>query len=129
MVDEWFIDFEWILEWMEALDADTYDQVMAAAGLLAIHGPHLGRPLVDTVKGSRYSNMKELRPGSAGRSEVRVLFAFDPSRRAIMLFAGDKAADWKGWYKKAVPTADDRFAEHLQARKQATTKTRRTRKG
>lgn len=38
----------------------------------------LGRPLVDTIKGSRHKNMKELRPGSAGRSEIRILFAFDP---------------------------------------------------
>jgi hypothetical protein len=32
--------------------------------------------------------MKELRPGSTGRTEVRVLFAFDPKRRAILLVGG-----------------------------------------
>lgn len=59
--------------------------------------------------------MKELRPGSTGRTEVRVLFAFDRRRRAILLVGGDKSEDWKGWYKVNVPVADDRFEEH-QAR-------------
>ena len=52
----------------------------------------MGRPLVDTVEHSRFPNMKELRPASPGRSEIRILFAFDPVRRAIMLLAGDKSA-------------------------------------
>ena len=47
-------------------------------------------------------NLKELRPGSSGRSEVRVLFAFDPARRAIMLVAGDKAGNWQRWYRKNI---------------------------
>jgi hypothetical protein len=60
--------------------------------LLAERGPQFGRPLVDTVIRSRHKNMKELRPVSSGRSELRILFAFDPERRAILLVAGDKAA-------------------------------------
>ena len=67
---------------------------MAALEILRELGPQLGRPLVDTVTASRHKNMKELRPGSSGRSELRLLFAFDPERRAIMLFAGDKAGNW-----------------------------------
>ncbi len=59
--------------------------------------------------------MKELRPGSTGRSEVRVLFAFDLEREAILLVGGDKSDDWKGWYETNIPVADDRFDEH-QAR-------------
>ena len=58
--------------------------------------------------------MKELRPGSAGRSELRVLFAFDPERSAIMLIAGDKAGNWTRWSKTNVPLADDIFDEHLR---------------
>jgi hypothetical protein len=69
--------------------------------------------LVDTVVGSRHKNMKELRPGSSGRSELRVLFAFDPERRAIMLVAGDKAGNWAKWYRVNIPIADGRFTEHL----------------
>ena len=58
--------------------------------------------------------MKELRPGSAGRSEIRILFAFDPQRQAVLLVAGDKAGKWQRWYKQAVPLADDRFDEHRE---------------
>ena len=54
-------------------------------------GPAEGRPLVDTITGSKIPNMKELRPGSAGHSEIRILFVFDPWRAAILLVAGDKA--------------------------------------
>ncbi len=102
------------------LDDDTYDQVIAAIELLQEHGPQLGRPLVDTVKGSSYKNMKELRPGSSGNSELRVLFAFDPQRQAIMLVAGDNAGNWKKWYRENIPIADARFAEHLARMKTKT---------
>jgi hypothetical protein len=57
--------------------------------------------------------MKELRPASAGCSEVRILFAFDPRRQAILLVAGDKAGNWRKWYTTAVPLADERYTEHL----------------
>jgi len=58
--------------------------------------------------------MKELRPGSRGRSEIRVLFAFDPQRRALLLVAGDKAGNWRKWYTTNIPIADARYAEHLK---------------
>jgi hypothetical protein len=86
---------------------------MAAIEVLRDFGPQLGRPLVDTITACRHKNMKELRPGSSGRSELRILFAFDPERRAIMLVAGDKAGNWSRWYKKHVPLADDVFDDHL----------------
>ena len=85
---------------------------------LAHEGPIAGRPLVDRVHGSRYHNMKELRPPSTGASEVRMLFAFDPARQAIFLVAGDKAGNWKRWYNRAIRLADERFAEHLIALKE-----------
>lgn len=56
--------------------------------------------------------MKELRPGSTGRSEIRVLFAFDLERQAILLVGGDKSNNWKRWYETNIPIADDRFDEH-----------------
>jgi hypothetical protein len=109
----WDVDVTWIEEWLLGLSQDDYDLITAALELLAEEGPMLGRPLVDTVKGSEYKNMKELRPGSSGRSEVRILFAFDPMRRAILLVAGDKAGDWRRWYSRNIPVADRRFREHL----------------
>jgi hypothetical protein len=101
-------------DWLQALDDDTFAQVTAAVRELRDHGPALGRPLADTVKASRHRNMKELRPGSTGRSEIRILFAFDPVRRAVLLVAGDKSGKWNQWYKRAIPLADDRFDEHLE---------------
>ena len=109
----WVVDLELIEDWLEAADDDTYDQIIAAIRILATVGPGLGRPLVDTIVGSRHKNMKELRPGSSGRSEVRILFAFDPKRHAIMLLAGDKQGRWDKWYRKNIPVADDRYAAHL----------------
>jgi hypothetical protein len=58
--------------------------------------------------------MKELRPGSQGRSEIRILFAFDSVRQAVLLVAGDKAGKWNQWYKRSIPLADDRFDEHIE---------------
>jgi hypothetical protein len=62
--------------------------------------------------------MKELRPGSSGTTEIRMLFAFDPLREAIFLVAGDKSGQWKKWYETAIPAADQRFEEHLQRLKE-----------
>ncbi|MEU8217522.1 type II toxin-antitoxin system RelE/ParE family toxin [Micromonospora taraxaci] len=86
--------------------------------LLAEHGPALGRPLVDRLKGSPFHHMKELRPGSAAATEIRMIFAFDPLREAVFLVAGDKSGQWQSWYQKAVPLADDRFQEHLSSLKE-----------
>lgn len=115
--DVWDIDVELVDDWLKTVDDGTYDQVVAALRILTEHGPGLGRPLVDSVIGSRHKNMKELRPGSSGRSEVRILFAFDPRRRAILLLAGDKQGAWSKWYRKNIPVADDRYDEHLETLK------------
>lgn len=109
----WFVDLELIEDWLDSLDDRSVEQVIAAIRVLEERGPNLGRPLVDTVTASRHRNMKELRPGSSGRSELRVLFAFDPARQAILLVAGDKSGNWQRWYKKNIPVADDLLDAHL----------------
>jgi hypothetical protein len=78
-------------------------------------GPDEGRPLVDRIRGSRIHNLKELRPASAGETEVRILFVFDPVRQMVLLVAGDKAGNWQRWYEVAIPLAEARYAEHLAA--------------
>lgn len=113
----WKVVVDLVEEWLNNLPQADYDQIFAALELLQDQGPTLGRPLVDTVEGSRYKNMKELRPGSSGRSEIRVLFAFDPERCAILLVAGDKAQRWNKWYQHNIPRADDLFATHLRSLK------------
>lgn len=99
---------------LRKLDRDSARQVGAAVELLKQHGPSLKRPLVGEVTTSKIKNMKELRPGSAGRSEVRILFVFDPWQQIVLLVAGDKAVDWRGWYRKAIPRAEQLYAEHLE---------------
>jgi len=119
---EWRIEStDEVDEWLVRLgkeDPDSANQVAAAIDILAREGPTLGRPLVDRVKGSDYKNMKELRPGSSGNTEIRILFAFDPTRAAILLVAGDKAGNWKGWYEIKILEADRLFAEHLRTLKE-----------
>jgi len=72
-------------------------------------------PLVGEITRSKIKNMKELRPGSTGRSEIRILFVFDPWQQIVLLVAGDKAGNWRGWYRKAIPRAEQLYAEHIEA--------------
>lgn len=118
----WSVEFHPAFgSWANKLGQADSEALLAAIRVLRSEGPTLGRPLVDTVKGSRHANMKELRPGSTGRTEVRVLFAFDRQRKGILLVGGDKSKDWADWYKTNIPIADARFDEH-QAKLSAATK-------
>lgn len=108
---------EFVVE-IQALKEELQDELLAHAHLLAEFGPGLGRPAVDTLKGSRHANMKELRFAWAGGA-WRVAFAFDPLRRAILLVAGDKAgADQKRFYRRLLMAADARYSEHLSSLEQ-----------
>lgn len=69
------------------------------------------------IKGSTIHNVKELRPASSGASEVRLLFVFDPDRQAVLLVAGDKAGNWQGWYRKAIPTAERRYQRWIREKR------------
>jgi hypothetical protein len=128
---EWAVEFDPGFEvWAEGLSQPDAEALLAAIRVLRDQGPTLGRPLVDSVVGSRHKNMKELRPGSTGRTEVRVLFAFDPERQAILLVGGDKSSDWSGWYEINIPVADDRFDAHMaKLRAKGTEKQTPTAKG
>ena len=88
--------------WFTALikqDLDSATQVAQAVAALREEGPTLGRPLVDRLKATKIHHLKELRPGSKGRSEIRIIFAFDPTRSALLLLGGDKAGNWARWYR------------------------------
>jgi hypothetical protein len=116
----WKVEFHPDFEiWADALSQDDQEALLAAIRVLRDEGPTLGRPLVDTVSGSRHANMKELRPGSSGRTEVRVLFAFDQTRAAVMLVGGDKSSNWKRWYKANIAIADDRMDDHQRLLEEA----------
>jgi hypothetical protein len=85
--------------------------VAHVVNLLHLNGVKLGRPYADTLKGSKFPNMKELRIQHEGRP-YRVLYAFDPRRCALLLIGGDKTGN-KRWYDEFIPRADAIFAEHL----------------
>jgi hypothetical protein len=108
----WEVEFtDQVGEWWDSLTAIQQRAVGARVALLRDSGPSLGRPLVDRVSSSRHQNMKELRASSDGA--LRVLFAFDPQRTAILLLGGNKSGQWVTWYRTAVPLADDLFDEYL----------------
>jgi len=113
-----------VAKWTETLDDADYQRVLAALEALAVDGPALGRPFVDTVVGSRYPNMKELRPRGGA---LRLLFAFDPLRQAIVLTAGDKTNRWNEWYRENIPIADERFERHLDGVDESRQKTGKSR--
>ncbi len=83
---------------------------MQAIESLEHTGPALGRPLVDTIEGSRIGNLKELRPK---RNDIRILFVFDPRRTTILLIGGSKTNDWQGWYERNIPEAERLYREYL----------------
>jgi hypothetical protein len=96
--------------WWDDLTVDEQGAIAIAVEALEERGPALGRPFVDTIKGSRHPNMKELRP----RGEtIRILFAFDPHRSAILLIGGDKRDRWIEWYAEMIPVADRLYDDHL----------------
>jgi hypothetical protein len=95
------------------LDEDVQTEILALSRLLQQFGPQLGRPRVDTLKGSRHANMKELR-FNAVNGAWRVAFAFDPKRRAILLVAGNKSGtSERRFYRELIEKADGRFDAHL----------------
>ena len=98
--------------WYGTLDIAEQDEVIAVVELLAEHGPGLDRPHADRVRGSKYHNMKELRPRGVAK-HCRVLFIFDPRRKAILLLGGDKSGQWAKWYATAIPRAERLYEDYL----------------
>jgi hypothetical protein len=104
-------------EWFAELDDDAHVEVIATVELLKLLGPRLGRPHADTLNGSKYANMKELRATTADKV-LRIAFAFDPDRSGILLIGGDKSGiSKKRFYKQLIEKADQLYAAHLAALK------------
>ena len=118
---EWEIlltsEVEAFLDELYESDPVSHQLVNQAILVLERNGPAEGRPLVDTITASRVAKMKELRPPSAGRSEIRILLVFDPWRSAVLLVAGDKSGQWDKWYRAAIPRAEKLYEEYLAERR------------
>jgi hypothetical protein len=99
------------LTWFAGLEEGQQDALRADIEILEQLGPFLGRPYVDSIKGSKHSNLKELRT-MHGRRHIRSFFAFDPRRTAILLIGGDKTGV-KAFYDRIVPLADRLFDQYL----------------
>ena len=111
----WDIEYtEQFETWWRSLDEDEQFGLAGVIQRLEAEGPALGRPHADRIAQSRHHNMKELRDRT-----LRVLFAFDPRRTAILLVGGNKSHDapttpsWNAWYDTYVPIADQRYDDHL----------------
>ena len=118
---EWEIlstaEVESFLDDLYESDPASHQLVNQAILILERNGPAEGRPLVDSITASRIANMKELRPPSSGRSEIRILLVFDPWRSAILLVAGDKSGQWDKWYRTAIPHAEKLYDDYLAERR------------
>lgn len=107
-------------QWFEAQADGVQVETKACVEVLKTIGPHLGRPLADTLNGSRFHNMKELRVKAEGQL-IRIAFAFDPQQEAILLTAGAKQGRNKNlFYKALIRKADELYAEHLKDLKRPT---------
>ena len=112
LTDRWNIEItDEFLKWFGTLAQGQQDALRADIEVLEKMGPALGRPYVDSIKGSRHSNMKELRTMHA-RRQIRSFFAFDPRRTAILLIGGDKTGH-KNFYDRMIPIADKLFDQYL----------------
>src|SRR5882757_1176484 len=111
---------KWTVSFYDEFDSEfgvlseaVQDEMLAHARLLEQFGPQLGRPRVDTLKGSRHSNMKELRFDAAD-GVWRVAFAFDVARKAVLLVCGDKSGrSEQQFYRHLIKKADARLDNHL----------------
>jgi hypothetical protein len=109
----WEVEFTSQFEiWWNSLSEDEQVEISAKVELLQERGPTLPRPHADVISTSRHANMKELR-GKVDDRHLRVLYAFDPRRTALLLICGDKTGD-PNWYGRFVPIADDLFDQHLR---------------
>ena len=99
-------------EWFQAQSIELRAAIDHDVQVLAQFGPRLGRPWVDTVSGSKYANLKKLRT-RLGRQQFRSFFAFDPSRRAVLLIGGEKSGDPQ-FYRVMIARAEQRYEAHLK---------------
>ncbi|MBO4576629.1 MAG: type II toxin-antitoxin system RelE/ParE family toxin [Neisseriaceae bacterium] len=102
------------LEWLAKLNIDAVRRIYATIEILEEQGNQLGRPYADTLKGSKYPNLKELRV-AFGRSVFRICFVFDPLRNAVILCGGDKqGVNEQRFYKRLIVQAETIYEQYLQ---------------
>ena len=116
MIKSMNIDFEILVteefkDWYEELEEHDADRVVFVVGLLEEKGTGLGFPYSSSIKDSNYP-LRELRVQSKG-DPLRILYAFNPERNALLILGGDKTGDAR-WYEKNIPIAERLWEEHLE---------------
>lgn len=101
-------------QWWRGLTEQEQDDVTATVDLLQERGPKLPFPYSSGIEGSKFSHMRELRIQSHG-DPIRVFYAFDPHRVAVLLIGGIKTGKGKRFYKEYVPKADKLYEQHLKS--------------
>jgi hypothetical protein len=101
-------------EWWHTLTEQEQDDVTAVVELLEERGAHLPYPYSSSVEGSKFSHIRELRIRSHG-DPIRVFYAFDPRRVAILLIGEIKTGKERWFYKKYIPLADKLYEQHLKS--------------
>lgn len=104
--------------WFDRLSPEDKEHIIAAVIYLEDTGPNAKMPMSYPIRQPNACGMRELRPASAGQSEIRILYALDYRRRGILLLGGDKSGAWNSWYDRNVPVADALFKIHVARAKQ-----------
>jgi hypothetical protein len=99
-------------DWWDSLSDKEQNDIVAVINLLAEQGANLPFPYSSGIVGSKHSQMRELRVQSGGKP-LRIFYAFDPRRTAILLIGGDKTGD-KRFYEKYIPIADRLYTVYLE---------------
>jgi hypothetical protein len=102
--------------WYEGLEEGIQDDIDRTVGLLEVRGPQLPFPHSSGIEGSKHRHMRELRVQSGG-TPIRIFYAFDPRRSAILLVGGDKTGN-KRFYDEMIAVADRLYDQHLAELKQ-----------
>ena len=109
----WVVEYtDEFFAWWQTLEAQRQDQVAKVVRLLEAKGPRLPFPHSSAIRGSRHPHMRELRVQSRG-DPIRIFYAFDPRRAAILLIGGDKTGEDR-FYEVMVPLADRLYDIYLE---------------
>ena len=110
---EWSVEYtDEFEQWWSSLSEKEQESIDTAVGLVETKGPSLGFPYSSSIRGSKVDHLRELRIQHKGRP-LRVLYAFDPRRCALLILGGDKTGDDR-WYEIFVPRAEKLYKEHLE---------------
>ena len=93
------------------MSEDERIRLTASVGPLERRGPNLPLPHSSGISGSRHGHMRELRV-QVGGWPLRVLYAFEPRRAAILLIGGGETGQ-DDFYTRLIPVADRLYDEHL----------------